>query len=42
VVVTTLALPDLDHLRPEAREHALEGDEARIRRIRADRFVPYV
>jgi len=32
---------DLDHLRPDAREHALEDDEARIRRIRADRFVPY-
>lgn len=32
---------DLDHLRPEARQHALEDDEARIRRIRADRFVPF-
>jgi len=39
--VTASALQDLDHLRPETREHALEGDEARIRRIRADRFVPY-
>ena len=32
---------DLDHLRPEARAHALEDDDARIRRIRADRFVPF-
>ena len=39
--MTALALLDLDHLRPEARAHALENDEARIRRIRADRFVPY-
>lgn len=39
--MTALALPALDHLCPGAREHALEDDEARIRRIRADRFVPY-
>lgn len=39
--MTALALLDLSHLRSDAREHALEDDEARIRRIRADRFVPY-
>lgn len=32
---------DLDHLRPDVRAHAMEDDEARIRRIRADRFVPF-
>lgn len=31
----------LDHLRPDARQHALEDDETRIRRIRSDRFVPF-
>ena len=32
---------DLGHLRPETRQHALADDEARIRRIRSDRFVPF-
>jgi len=32
---------DLDHIRPEARQHALEDDAMRIRRIRSDRFVPF-
>lgn len=38
--MTAVAL-DLDHLRPEARQHALEDDDMRIRRIRSDRFVPF-
>ena len=32
---------DLDHLRPEVREHAMEREEERIRRIRTDRCVPF-
>jgi Cdc6-like AAA superfamily ATPase len=40
VVSATIDL-DLDHLRPHARAHAMEDDEARIRHIRIDRFVPF-
>lgn len=32
---------DLGHLAPEARAHALEDDEARLRRVRADRWIPF-
>ena len=41
VMSTATAQLDLGHLRPAARRHALEDDDTRIRRIRADRFVPF-